>query len=824
MTPSSPISPSPLPPRRPNKSKLRTLSTTNHASSTNSSNSSLNSTDMLTESPVEQRPIYTSRFKEHFDDISTQQIDLISDIVLPPKPSAKRPSALTLSKSTTSVISPLSSPSFSNIKMPRMTRASASTTQLLTLKDELDLPPDHLFTTTTKRVPMGASLSTPHASSQHVSSRKFGSNGSVLSINTNSFKSNHSNHSRSTLSISYNRADILITRLEGWYQFLKSVTNWIQDVSKISLQSSRGFFQRAYPHLDGSAAFTTTTTTTTTASPQVTQNVNQAILTVQAGFQVLTMQIAAGQQEFSKCLERDHLAALMKLRKEVKEKIQTLRNDPALAMDELLRRAEVTRSKMMYLNQCCKQADKTKGPIEMDPWLANMLVLRQLKREIDEENRLRLLMIPIQQDVKAFETRLINTVKPAIRYCYQKLAPGAWDGSADKDTTPFRHLLEKIVPDHEWEQFVKAHKKELVDEKQPSKNYLRINYPNKLHPSVMTLWKGKMERKFGVRKQFTERTFVLSQGGYLHQFSLDNKVMPEKTFYIPTCTVIPSIDINSFQGKKSVFAEYGLHDTSNTFEICRPANNVLQRDKISVFRTSTREELITWCRMLIHIASGLNISSLNTQTASTDDSLLLDSDTKSSITKSDSSTTKEYTYTSPARSFKSSMTEESFSDLIVPNKIHYEIIPESLAQSAVIEEEEEEKEEMHTDAESFVTAQFDRLNFYHSDSDEHNEAVNDYFLHQKSQQGILDDADAISIASTSTAKGPSAANSAVNRSPSLASTQFDDAQSSLYFSSASVPPSPSLSSQSSVVSIPDFHLIPEASHTPRDDTSLISLA
>jgi hypothetical protein len=107
-------------------------------------------------------------------------------------------------------------------------------------------------------------------------------------------------------------------------------------------------------------------------------------------------------------------------------------------------------------------------------------------------------------------------VKPTIQHCYEKLAPGAWDGSDDKDTAPFQLLLDQVMPTYEWSQFVETRKKDLVDEKNPTKDYLKINYPNKFHPLVMTLLKGKMERKFGgVRKQFTERNYVLSQGKYM---------------------------------------------------------------------------------------------------------------------------------------------------------------------------------------------------------------------------------------------------------------------------------------------------------------------
>jgi hypothetical protein len=356
------------------------------------------------------------------------------------------------------------------------------------------------------------------------------------------------------------------------------------------------------------------------------------------------------------------------------------------------------------------------------------------------------------------------------------------------------------------------------------------------------------------------------QGGYLHQFSMDDKVSPEKTIYIPNTTIVPSIDIHQLS-KETVFAEYGSHDTSNTFEICRPASNVLQRDKISLFRTSTREELISWCRLLLHIASGASINSLNIETdqetnlsnssstfdefenqpsvsivQSCTDSIM--SGRKGSVNTVTLASTAPVTappptisiptktpsiVSSPARSIRSVRTEESFNepaamtktasflrdnDLNSTEKTHTASSPTLI--STVIAEEETNNS---TDAESFVTARFSEKNM---DTDEENdedeeEFIDDYFsISQVAGESKYDsDNDAVSIASTSTAKGPTTtaaattSNSPVTKSPSLASTTFDDAQSSLYFSSASAPNSPTASNRSSIVSVPDFQLFPE---------------
>jgi hypothetical protein len=332
---------SPPPPRRPNKSRLRTLSTIDQMS-THSSNQSISS---LSPSEISS-PKQQQQQQQQGDDVSS--ID--SNVILPPAKSKyrskftehfdkqkqqRRPEVLKASKSLNTTTS-----SSSLQKISKLNRSSSSSSSSDFL---FDAQPD-------KRIHLTSSISTPLQLPQP---RRYGSNGSVLT--TKSSGSHHPIPNNTSL----NRADFIIERLDTWHQCLKSVTNWVEETAKISLQSSRGFSQKAYPHVDQS----------------LNDNVNESIRTIQAGFKALTMQMAAEQQAFSKCLERDHLSTLFKLRKQAKDKIHHLKHDQTLVLDELLRRAEVTRSKMTHLNRCCKQADKQNGQVEMDPWVANLCKL-----------------------------------------------------------------------------------------------------------------------------------------------------------------------------------------------------------------------------------------------------------------------------------------------------------------------------------------------------------------------------------------------------------------------------------------------------------------
>lgn len=124
-----------------------------------------------------------------------------------------------------------------------------------------------------------------------------------------------------------------------------------------------------------------------------------------------------------------------------------------------------------------------------------------MKREVDEENRLRELMVPIQKTILNFENQLLESVQNAIKACFNK--PGV---STEQSIKILNHSVE-----NNWDTFVSLNQKDIVDEANPLKQYLNINYPYKNDPLVMTIHKGQLERKIGVLNKYSRRFFVLTQ-------------------------------------------------------------------------------------------------------------------------------------------------------------------------------------------------------------------------------------------------------------------------------------------------------------------------
>lgn len=142
--------------------------------------------------------------------------------------------------------------------------------------------------------------------------------------------------------------------------------------------------------------------------------------------------------------------------------------------------------------------------VECSPSSYIIEVLRYLKRETTEENRLRELMIPIQHDMRELESRLIDSFADVVEFC------------AEQQTTVIQYgytldqVLGHFLPQYTWQAFVAAQQKDWVEENHIRKNYMQINYPNKQHTHVATAHKGILGRRSGVLKHYHDKYYVLT--------------------------------------------------------------------------------------------------------------------------------------------------------------------------------------------------------------------------------------------------------------------------------------------------------------------------
>lgn len=260
---------------------------------------------------------------------------------------------------------------------------------------------------------------------------------------------------------------------------------------------------------------------------------------------------------------------------------------------------------------------------------------------------------------------------------------------------------------------------------------------------------------------------------------MDNKVSPEKTIYIPSVNVVPSIDLSS-----ALYQHYS--EDSYTFEICRPGTNVLQKDKVSVFRTTTKQELIDWCTCLVQVASGNLLTETSSNISHPSSPTYSGCSVKSNESMLDPSTAQGNRIRKssfPSRTPLHSSSPLHSSGLKIANNDSF-IIEQSSAfstdsqiQDSAIRYEEEDR----TSIASNSTAKVPLENGSRENNDEDDRLDSSENIHGQEQE-----------------------EENKQREPSVISTIFDDAQSSVYFSSTSAPPSPALSAQSSIISFPSL--------------------
>ncbi|KAG2224949.1 hypothetical protein INT45_000070 [Circinella minor] len=384
-------------------------------------------------------------------------------------------------------------------------------------------------------------------------------------------------------SIPRNRAQPIILRMNAWQIILREILIWLEQVGRINLQSSELYYNKVLPHVDW--------------KDKVMIKQETPMASMLQGFRSLTSRVASTQKSAGNKLFKEYIPELENLAKEGKRRIQMLEQNRQFRMDELLKRADITQKTLALLAKQCQAAETTGGQVAQDPWVTNLHVLRYLQREVQEDNRLRTTMIDIQHQSALFEKRVIHTLKKTMQFCYDHYGNIA----TSRETARMQRMIEKMDTEREWQQFLNSEAKDLVvNPLNTSRDYFRIHYNNKFHPAVMTLAKGSLERRTGsVRKQYTERYYVLTQCGFLHQFHENDKVNPELSIFIPKSTIIPSIDMSHL----STQYHQHLHPSGDeyTFEIRR--SSALQRDKVYILRARSREELIGWCQLLIDVAT-----------------------------------------------------------------------------------------------------------------------------------------------------------------------------------------------------------------------------
>ncbi|KAG9012357.1 hypothetical protein FRB95_009717 [Tulasnella sp. JGI-2019a] len=312
-----------------------------------------------------------------------------------------------------------------------------------------------------------------------------------------------------------------------------------------------------------------------------------------------TRTIADQHANFAKTVDSSLVQHLQKLLLEIKAHIKNVQNDTGRLATAVAKEREMSTKVIADLAKSIAMFKNTPMAIQArdDPYCQNLLVAKQLQKQVHEENALQKSIILMQQNSAHFEEGIIRSIQSA----WQTFDEWQVRMSAAIQET-WRILgqsMGSLAPDREWIAF-SARSDHLIDPDTPLRNPETIQYPSKEDPSVVPLHTGMLERKRRFTRSYRESYFVLTAAGFLHEYDSPDPIEqhnPHFSLFLPSCTLGPPSSPSADRSHK--FHVEGRKDATGLTR----ANSILHRGAQAwTFRARSHDEMLEWwndVRMLV---------------------------------------------------------------------------------------------------------------------------------------------------------------------------------------------------------------------------------
>ncbi|KAG8890770.1 hypothetical protein FRB98_004815 [Tulasnella sp. 332] len=312
-----------------------------------------------------------------------------------------------------------------------------------------------------------------------------------------------------------------------------------------------------------------------------------------------TRTIADQHANFAKTVDSSLVQHLQKLLLEIKAHIKNVQNDTGRLATAVAKERELSTKAIADLAKSIAMFKNTPMAIQAkdDPYCQNLLVAKQLQKQVHEENALQKSIILMQQNSAHFEEGIIRSIQSAWQTFDE------WQvrmSTAVQETwRTLGQSMGSLAPDREWIAF-SARSDHLIDPDTPLRNPETIQYPSKEDPSVVPLHTGMLERKRRFTRSYRESYFVLTAAGFLHEYDSPDPVEqhnPRFSLFLPSCTLGPPSSPSSDRSHK--FHIEGRKDATGLTR----ANSILHRGAQAwTFRGRSHDEMLEWwndVRMLV---------------------------------------------------------------------------------------------------------------------------------------------------------------------------------------------------------------------------------
>ncbi|GLB40124.1 putative pleckstrin homology domain [Lyophyllum shimeji] len=314
------------------------------------------------------------------------------------------------------------------------------------------------------------------------------------------------------------------------------------------------------------------------------------------GIRDKTRVIADQHANLGRTIDSSIVQHLHKLLTEIKAHIKNVQNDTGKLATNVAKERELSAKLIADLASSISAFKNTPMSVtnKSDPYVANLAVVRQLQKQVHEENLLQKSIIIMQQNSAHFEEGIVRSIQSAWQTFDE------WQSRSSLAIQDIYRTLatrmSTLAPDREWISF-SARSDHLLDPDTPLRNPEHIVYPSKDDPSVVPVHTGHLERKKRFTRKYRESYFVLTPAGFLHEYASSDPathegITPLFSLFLPACTLGPPSSVRAASHK---FHIEGRKDGTGTLKT-GGAFRALTRsgEHAWSFRARSREDMMEW--------------------------------------------------------------------------------------------------------------------------------------------------------------------------------------------------------------------------------------
>ncbi|KAJ7283216.1 hypothetical protein C8J57DRAFT_1709662 [Mycena rebaudengoi] len=310
-----------------------------------------------------------------------------------------------------------------------------------------------------------------------------------------------------------------------------------------------------------------------------------------------TRVVADEHANFGRTIDGSIVQHLQKLRTEIKAHLKNVQNDTGKLATNVAKERELSTRLISELSSDISALKTTPMNItsKTDPYVANAAVVRQLQKQVQEENLLQKSIIAMQKNSAQFEEGIVRAIQSAW-HTYDEWQARMGTAVAGTHAELSTHMR-SLAPDREWLAFSKR-STHLVDPETPLRNTTTFEYPSKDDPSIVPVHTGVLERKKRYTRVYRESFFVLTPAGFLHEYAASSPTAPGGrepllSLFLPMCTLGAPSGADSKSHKFHIEARKDGSGTGKGGTVRRRSLSI-HRDHTWSFRARSREDMMGW--------------------------------------------------------------------------------------------------------------------------------------------------------------------------------------------------------------------------------------